>query len=227
MEVIKIKDLPYLERPREKAKHYGINKLSNAELLALIIGSGTKANNALMIANNMLAKTNGINKLLDYSFNDFLRIDGIKEATAFRFLAIGELLKRKGYISNQTTYINSASLAKRYCYVIGSSLKESMYLIILNKKGEIVKESEIYLGTNNSLLSSEKEIINLVIKEGENFFILIHNHPSGNASPSVEDKKSTRNLYELSRLFGLTFYDHIIVSKEKYYSFKENEDLCF
>lgn len=225
MEVIKIKDLPILDRPREKAKHYGIDKLNNSELLALIIGSGTKSNNALMIANSLLVKTKGIDNLLDYSYKDYLKVDGIKEATAFRFIAINELIKRINYSKNDGIYIDSKSLAIRYSYLIGNNDKESMYLILLNKKGEIVKEMQLYLGTNKSLLTSQKEIIDLIKKEEEKIFILIHNHPSGDVYPSDMDKSSTISLMHFAREEHIYFYDHIIVSKSNYYSFKDSDDL--
>lgn len=226
MEVIKIKDLPELERPREKAKHFGINKLSNAELLALIIGSGSKEANALMIANELLAKSCGINNLINYSFQEFMTINGIKEATAFRFLAINELVKRSGAISETNAFQSSEAIAKRYQKIIGGNAYESLYLIGLSQNGSIVLENEIYVGTNSHFVSSEDEIIDFLKKEKVRFFILVHNHPSGNVEPSQDDIIATNHLLVRAKRNNLILFDHLIVSRgNRYYSFKEANNL--
>lgn len=226
MEIINIKKLPPLERPREKARYYGIEKLSNNELLALIIGSGSKDANALMIANNLLIKANGINNLLNLSFNEFLSVNGIKEATAFRFLAINELLKRRGLNDEKTIYIHSQDIAKRYRYLIGSNNQESMHLIGVNNKSNIIFEKELYRGTKTNLISSEEEIIAICRRMGVSYFLLIHNHPSQDARPSQSDIISTNHLYIYAKKQKIILLDHIIVAnKDEYYSFKESDSL--
>ncbi|MCQ2752876.1 MAG: hypothetical protein MJ206_01285 [Bacilli bacterium] len=226
MEVINIKRLPELERPREKAKHYGINKLSNIELLALVIGSGTKDANVLMVAQDLLIKTRGIEHLLNVSYQDLLKVNGIKEATAFRFLAINELVKRAGQSSVTSTYQSSESVARRYQQIIGGNNNESLYLIGLDDKGKLVKEREIYVGTNSHFVSSEEEIIDYLKKERIRFFMLVHNHPSGNVEPSHDDIIATNHLLVRAKRNNLILVDHIIVHiSSGYYSFRETQGL--
>ncbi|MCQ2794598.1 MAG: hypothetical protein MJ214_00060 [Bacilli bacterium] len=226
MEMIKLKDLPELERPREKARHFGINKLNNVELLALIIGSGTKDMNVLMVATNLLRYAHSIDALLDFSYQDFLKITGIKEATAFRFLAIGELLKRRGLSDKTINYTDSKSVATRYRYIIGNNKNESMYLLAIDEKGNLIYEKELYVGTKQAFVSSEEEIIDELKRERARFFILVHNHPSNQVTPSEEDLISTNHLKVRAKRNNLLLIDHIIVSNgEDYYSFKEHDNL--
>ncbi|MCQ2794466.1 MAG: DNA repair protein RadC [Bacilli bacterium] len=226
MEVINIKKLPELERPREKAKHYGINKLSNIELLALVIGSGTRDANVLMVAQDLLTKTHGIEHLLNISYQDLLKVNGIKEATALRFLAINELVKRAGQSSVTSTYQSSEGVARRYQQIIGGNNNESLYLIGLDDKGKLVKEREIYVGTNSHFVSSEEEIINYLKKEQIRFFMLVHNHPSGNVEPSKDDIIATNHLLVRAKRNNLILVDHIIVHiSGGYYSFRETQGL--
>lgn len=226
MEVINIKNLPPLERPREKARYYGIDKLSNCELLALVIGSGSKDNNALMIANNLLVKANGIKNLLELNLAELLTVTGIKEATAFRFLAFSELLKRRGFNDIEKTYIHSKDIAKRYRYLIGNEHQESLYLIGVNRDSHIILEKELYRGTKFNLVSSEDEIIAMCEKYRLPFFVLIHNHPSQTVNPSQMDIVSTNHLFVRAKEKNIVLLDHIIVSgKEEYYSFKEKDAL--
>ncbi len=221
-----IKSLPELDRPREKARHYGINKLSNIELLALIIGSGSKDNNVLNIASNLLATAKSIEQILAYSLNDLLLINGIKEATAFRFLAISELLKRKGELNSEDHFINSKELANRYRYIIGNNKQESMYLIAISIKGKLIFEKELYKGTSSNLISSEEEIIKELLDSKAKFFILVHNHPSSSVLPSEDDVLSTNHLLVRAKKHNLIMLDSIIVtSSSSFYSFKDEDEL--
>lgn len=226
MEVIKLKDLPELERPREKARHFGIGKLSNVELLALIIGSGTKDMNVLMVATNLLTYAHSIDALLEFSYQDYLKITGIKEATALRFVAISELLKRRGLTAKTINYTDSKSVAMRYRYIIGNNKNESMYLLAVNEKGNLIHEKELYVGTKQAFISSEEEIVDELKRERARFFILVHNHPSNQVAPSEEDIISTNHLKVRAKRNNLLLLDHIIVSSgEDYYSFKEHDNL--
>lgn len=223
---IKMTDLPELDRPREKALHFGINKLSNIELLALIIGSGGKDHNALMIATSLLAKAHSIQGIINLHFDDYLEIDGIKKATAFRFLAIGELIKRQGLSHETINFTDIKSVALRYRYIIGNNKNESMYLIAINDKGMMVFEKELYIGTSHTFVSSENEIISELKKVRAHFFLLVHNHPSNNINPSEDDLISTNHLKVMAKRNNLILLDHLIVcEKDSYYSFKEHNKL--
>lgn len=226
MEITKIRDLPELERPREKARHFGISKLSNTELLALIIGSGVKDMNALMIASNLLAHAHSIDKLTTMDYQEFIKVDGIKEATAYRFIAINELIKRRGLSTETINFTDSKSIALRYRYIIGNNKNESMYLIAVNEKGNLIFEKELYVGTKQTFVSSEEEIIDELKRERARFFLLVHNHPSQNVEPSEDDVISTNHLKVRAKRNNLILLDHLIVSKgENYYSFKDHDCL--
>ena len=153
-------------------------------------------------------------------------INGIKEATAFRFLAINELVKRKGLCSSISLPTDSESIAKRYRYIIGYNKTESMYLIAISEKGNLLFERELYIGTKKNIVSNEDEIIDTLKRERATFFIIVHNHPSGCILPSDADKLATAKIIGKAKDHGLVFLDHIIVSSnENYYSFKDNHDL--
>lgn len=222
MEVIKIKDLPLLERPREKAMRFGINKLTNLELLALIIGSGGKGNNVLMVASTLLAKASSIDHLFSFTYYDYLLIPGINEAVAMRFLAINELIKRQG--EEEKIYSDSSKIADRYRYLIGNNKYESMHLIGISSSWKILLEKELYKGTRHKMVSSEIEIINELKIAKAKYFVLVHNHPSGNAKPSEDDIISTNHLKIYAKREGFIMLDHLVVSKNATFSFK-NESL--
>ncbi len=220
----KIKDLDPSERPREKALKYGVDSLSDEELLALIIGSGTKAVSVLEIAEHI---TKTYKNLANFSLENYTglnAIKGIKKSKTLLLLAIFEFHKRviRQNNSKKTAIGNALDVYSRY-YDFSLKTQEILLLLLLNKKGEVIKEVELYKGTSSSIDISIKEIMyQILIGQGDSF-IVVHNHPSGNVLPSNDDIITTSLLKRKASELDIELKDHIIITKDAYYSFNENE----
>lgn len=220
----KIKDIPSLDRPREKAYLYGLSSLSNAELLALIISSGCKDKSALDIAYELLAKFNGINGVINAGINDLMCIKGISKAKAVKMAASFYLYKR----SLEETAVS----LKRYSeYDVANMIfnkiidrfQEALYLVIMNQSNQILGIEKLASGSEDSLSISETLVIKHTLKYGGKRFYLLHNHPSNNLNPSKQDKMFTSLLDTLSLTLRIDFIEHMIVTEIGYYAIKQNK----
>lgn len=223
----KIKDLPIEERPREKGLRYGIDKLSNQELLAIIIGSGTKGYSALDAAHHLLNDHRGLHLLSLTPFSQLIKEKGINKATACKLLAAFELAKRFETVSQTDLWVfkEPEAVYMKYRLRMSSMDKEQLWVILLNKKNVFIKEILLFQGQNNTMGISPMEIIKEALKNEAKKFILLHNHPQGKALPSEEDIKTTRYIKNLALQFGLLLLDHIIIAQMEYYSFLEEYDI--
>ena len=221
----KIKEIAIENRPREKALKYGVDSLNDEELLSLIIGSGTKKVSVTEIAENILST---YNSLANFSLENYMglsQIHGIKKSKALLLLAIFEFHKRVLFQKNSSDDIvkNANDIYSRY-YTLSMHNQEVFYLLILNKRNKIIKEVELYKGTSFNMDVSVREILYQVLIGGGDAFIAIHNHPSGNVTPSEEDVVLTKRLYLKAAELSIVLKDHIIITKESYYSFKEHQN---
>lgn len=230
---IKMKELPISERPYEKLETYGAESLTNSELLAIIIKTGTKEDTAVGLAQKILKLNDGTNKedlsfLQDISITDFMRIKGIGKVKAIQLLAVCELAKRMNKPINKK-YIkinNSNDVAKLLMNELRYEKREKAKLILLNSKNIILKIKDISYGGTNFAMIEPKEILNEAIKMGAPKMILVHNHPSGDTTPSKSDFNITDKIYEASELLGIQFLDHIIIGNNKFESvFGAKEEL--
>lgn len=217
---MRIKNLPISERPREKAIRFGIDKISNAELIAIIIGSGTKNHSALEIANKLLIESCGLDCLNNYSYLDFKNIKGINNANAIKLAACIEFAKR---ITN-TNFENSRkldinALIDKYFRIFHDKNNEEIAIIILNKQNYIICDRIIAIGNEESLSCSPSIILRNIIKINGAHFLILHNHPEGISEPSQADISFTVNLIKMCEQFKIKLIDHIIIAKDDYYSF--------
>jgi DNA repair protein RadC len=219
-----IKDLPLSERPREKLISYGVEALSNAELLALIIKSGNFEETAVEVAQKILSRDNrGIAYLADVSLEELMEVKGIGEGKASQILAaieIGKRLNRIGpqdkiKISSPMVLVNLLMDEMRYL------CKEYFKIAILDTKNQILAIENISIGTLNASIVHPRDVFKIAIKRNANSLILIHNHPSGDPNPSNEDISITNRLVDAGNLIGIKVLDHIIIGDNKYISFKE------
>ena len=223
----RIRDLPSLERPREKAFHYGIDKLADHELIALLIGSGTTDSSAIDIAYEMIKESRGLYSLVQKPFSDLLNYKGIGRGKAVKIIAAFEIAKRFNSLApfEESAEINTEYIYQKYRNLIGNSPQEKMYLVILNKKKKIVHEVNLYKGNETSINCSISQIIQQVIIHNGNFFFLVHNHPSGHLMPSNDDISFTSEVIRESKKFRITMLDHLIISQQSYFSFLQAEPL--
>ena len=220
-----MKKLPKLERPYEKLELYGEANLSNSELLAIIIKNGTKDESAIGLAQKVLDIGNECNKnditfLEELSIQELTKIKGIGRVKAIQIKAVCELAKRIGkpIYKERITIKGSEDVAEIFMQELRNERREVAKLIILNNKNVIIKIKDISFGGQNFVMIEPKEIFTDVIKMQAQRIILIHNHPSGDPTPSKEDIILTRRVNEASRLLGISFLDHIIIGNNNYES---------
>lgn len=221
---LKILDMPENERPKEKLLRYGAESLSNPELLAIILRTGTKGENVLSLSQRIISEFNGLNGILNASIKEMTEIKGVKESKASQMIAIAELFKRfNTYKSfNEFKRVTSPNDVASMLYgEMGTFNQEVLKLIILNTKNEIIKIKDVFKGSLNSSLIHPREIFNEAIRNSAASIIICHNHPSGDPTPSDEDIKVTIRLKECGEIIGIKLIDHIVIGRNIYVSLKE------
>ena len=225
-----IKEMPEDERPQEKLIKFGPDYLSNAELLALIIRTGNrKGDSAIDTATKVLRSlrtandSNGLNSLKNANISNLIEVDGVGEAKAAMILAAVQLGIRLAVSSNGTKIrVTSPSIAANYVLSEMSVLEQEHFRIMtLNTKKEINFIREISKGTINMTIVHAREVFRAAISDNAHSIILLHNHPTGDPSPSKEDIGLTKNLIEASKIIGIDILDHIIIGDNRYFSFLE------
>jgi DNA repair protein RadC len=210
-------------RPREKAFAHGVESLSDEELLALILRSGTSGKNVLELSSELLREHGGLAGVARGNAESFSERDGISKVKAVELLGVFELAKRLERSSfDEAPSLKPAALYARFRLSLASSGRESLILILADGRNRFIREKIIYCGTENGVMTVGKEIIQEALAGGASGFILIHNHPSGNVLPSTSDFAMTKRLKEVGFGVGIRLLDHLIVGEKGYYSFNEN-----
>ncbi len=222
---IKLKELPISERPYEKLEKYGSERLTNAELLAIIIKTGTREETAVHLAQRVLKMNDGSRKddltfLQDVSISDFKKIKGIGRVKAIQLLAVIELAKRinKPININEIKIKNTTDIANLLMNELKNEKREKVKLILLNTKNVILKIKDISYGGTNFAYIDPKDILYEAIKIQAPKIILVHNHPSGDITPSKADYLITDKIYEAAEIMGIELLDHIIIGNNNYES---------
>ncbi|HQE67573.1 MAG TPA: DNA repair protein RadC [Bacillota bacterium] len=218
-----IKDLPEEERPRERLTRYGASVLSNAELLAILLRTGTKEESAISLAHRILVQEQGLRYLADINVEQLSAINGIGKAKAAQIKAAIELGKRLAAFEPgadkplKCPQDVAALLMEEMRYL----KKEHMKLVLLNVKCNLISVEEISVGSLNASIVHPREVFNPAIRKSSASIIMVHNHPSGDPSPSSEDVSITARIAEAGKLIGIELVDHIIIGDGKYISMKE------
>jgi len=213
---MKIKDLPKVERPREKLIKYGPEKLSNSELLAILLRTGIKGVNVVELSNKILKKFNG-NSLASIGMKELKDILGLGSTKACEIVACFELGRRllKG---KQTEIILSPSDVWDLLKDIRDNKKEHFVVFYLDSRNQEVQREVISVGTINESLVHPREVFEPAIRHSAVQVIVSHNHPAGDPNPSEEDVIITKRLVEAGKLLGIELFDHVIVTKTDYFS---------
>ena len=218
-----IQDMTLEERPREKMILNGAGSLTDAELLAILIRTGTKQFNAIQLGKAIIEKADNIRYLQNITIEELESINGIGKTKAVQIKAALELGNRiASYKPAKYKIKNPWDIYKYYMESLRYQYKEIFKVVLLNTKNEIITDVDISMGTLNSSLVHPREVFREAIIRSSNKIILLHNHPSGNAEPSKEDKSVTNRLKECGELIGIEVIDHIIIGEGIYFSFKEN-----
>jgi len=218
-----IHDLPKPERPRERLKKFGPEALSAQELLALIIGRGIPKKSVINIAQELLSRFGNIKAISQATMEELSQIKGIGFAKAAQIKACFELGKRQDLEPELKDFDikNPQDIVKAIRSGIKDKAKEHFQLILLNIRNKIIGISTISIGTLNANLVHPREVFKDAISHSAASVILAHNHPSGNLEPSEDDLSITKRLIEAGKILGIEVLDHIIVTKNGFFSFKE------
>jgi len=217
---MRIKDIPKPERPREKLIEKGPENLKDEELLAILIGKGIKGKNVIELAKRILKKYHK-KKLLKMNYEELIKIKGIGPAKACIILASQELVKRALKIEDSglpiVQTVNDVALQVGY---IRDKSREHFIAIYLNARNELIFRKHIFIGTLNASLVHPREIFKEALEHNAASVILVHNHPSGDPTPSEDDLEITKRIMEAGKIMGIDILDHIIITKNKILSFK-------
>jgi len=214
-----IKELPKVERPREKLMQYGPEKLTNSELLAIILRSGTKEENVVELANKILKRFSA-NELPNLTFNDLKDYPGLGPAKACEIVACFELGKRLLKDKKAEIYLAPKEVWEEL-KDLRDHKKEHFVIFYLDSRNQEIKREIISVGSLNANLVHPREVFEPAVRNLAAQIILAHNHPSGDPEPSEDDLEITKRLVESGKILGIEVIDHIIITKTGFMSFKE------
>ena len=228
---MKIKELPYAERPYEKLELYGEKTLSDAELLAIIIKTGTKEETAVTLAQRILRLNNneqeeyGLSFLRDLSIEELIQIKGIGKIKAIQIKAVCELATRmcRPTYYRQILVKRPNDIAKLLMPDLIILKREVAKVVILNSRNYIEKIVEVSLGGTNFASVAIRDVLNEVIKMQAPKFIIVHNHPSGDSTPSKKDIEFTNKLYDAAQFMEIELVDHIVIGNKNFTSIFEQK----
>lgn len=220
-----IRDIPYDERPRERAINNGVVNLSNSELLAILLRCGTKDKSVKDLSLEILNKIGDISNFQDLTLNKLLEIKGIGKTKAIELLSVIELGKRIYFNQKRTTLKISSSkdVFQNYRSLFLNSKQEMFYCLYLDNKNVVIERKLLFMGTINHSVVHPREIFKNAYLTSASGIICLHNHPSGDINPSLEDKRLTKALVDIGRLQNIPILDHIIIGEDNYFSFMEND----
>ena len=218
-----MKELPPAERPREKIMSSGVFSLSNAELIAVLIGSGSATSSAVELANTILAREGSLADFANYQPEEFMQIPGIGPAKSCVLTAALELGRRVATSTPQEVYTveDSRKAAALFMEEMRYLKHECFAVAMLNTKNQLLMKKTISIGSLNSSFAHPREVFSEAIKKGAGAVILCHNHPSGDPTPSDADIQTTKQLVESGEILGISVADHIVIGNGRYISFRE------
>jgi len=225
---MKIKDVSRDERPRERLKKHGADVLSSSELLAIVLRQGSKKENVLVMANKLLMNYN-LDVLSKLSISELKKNFGVGEAKACQIVACFELGRRMASFNHKNKVeINSAEdIGKLFLPKLSPLKKENFKVVYLDSRKRMIKEETIFIGSLNASVVHPREIFEPAITEGVAAIILLHNHPSGDPTPSEDDLEITKQIVSSGKILGIEVLDHVIIGRNSYYSMRECEKSIF
>ena len=213
--------------PRERLVKEGVEALSNQELLAILLRTGTRKANVFEIAQKVLNSLNSITDLKKMTLQELQSLSGIGRIKAIELQAVIELGNRvhKHETLEMESILSSQKLAKKMQQELGDKKQEHLVALYLNTQNQIIHQQTIFIGSATRSIAEPREILHYAIKHMATSVILVHNHPSGAVAPSRNDDHVTKLVKEACELMGIVFLDHLIVSHFDYFSYREKTDL--
>ncbi|MEY9868548.1 DNA repair protein RadC [Peribacillus sp. B2I2] len=218
-----IRDYPKEERPRERFLQDGPQSLSNQELLALLLRTGSREESVLQLSGRLINSFKGLRLLKEASVEELTVMKGIGEAKAIQILASVELGRRINKLNDQDRYvIRSPEDGANYCMEEMRFLSQEHFVCLyLNTKNQVLQKTTVFIGSLNASIVHPREVFKEAFRRSAASIICLHNHPSGDPSPSREDIEVTKRLVECGKIIGIEVLDHIIIGEHKYVSLKE------
>ena len=222
--------LPQEDRPYERCIRHGVQSLSNRDLLAVILRTGAKGRNVLELAGELLKlvpEREGFTGLRRLSLTELSKVKGIGKVKAVQLKCLLEIARRmaREEVGEGTYFMSPSTVANYYMEDLRHEEQEVLLLLMLNQRGRLIKERYMFKGTVNASVISPREIFVEALSARAVQIILLHNHPSGDASPSQEDLNVTRRIKEGGQLLGIALTDHIIIGEHTYVSLREEHYL--
>ncbi len=220
---MKIKDLPKSDRPREKLVAKGVENLKDSELLAILLRTGKAGKNVIEVASQILTK-HSKKRLLQMTYQDLVKIGGIDSAKATTLLAAFELAKRAMEVNdtNLPTIVTPKDVVAQLSD-LRHNKREHFVALYLNARSQLVHKETISMGTLNANLVHPREVFEPALKHSAANIMVAHNHPSGDPKPSEDDLEITKRLAEAGKMMGVEVLDHVIISTNNHFSFKEEK----
>lgn len=225
--MIKMKDIPLIERPRERMMMLGVEELSNEELLAILLKTGTKEVSVKELALQLLSHIGSIQELKNQTMSSLTKMKGIGKTKAIELLCAIELGKRVLLSEKQTLtkYQTPKEIWESTRYLFQDKKQEHFYCLYFNHKQELVERKLLFMGTINRSIVHPREVFKEAYLSSASSIVCIHNHPSNDITPSKEDIRLTKALVQIGELNGIPIIDHIITTEDGYYSFMEHNML--
>lgn len=220
---VRVCEIPEEDRPRERLLRQGPEALSNAELLAILLRTGTQGHSAVDLADQILKRMGGIHALIDADLEELIGVPGIGPAKATQLKAAIEIGRRVARIKRESRpqLLTPGDAADYMMDRLRFQLKEHFVVLHLDSKNGLIGEEIVSVGSLNALIVHPREIFKTALKRSAAAIICLHNHPSGDPTPSFEDVEVTRRLVDCGRLLGVEVLDHIVVGENCFLSMKE------
>ena len=226
----RLREIAVGERPQERLEKFGATALSDTELLAMLLRSGTRGHDVLTLAGRLIAEAGSLAGLITWRAADFRKLKGIGRVKALQLVTVMEVARRViGQQAGEAPMLARADLVAAYFQPLVSGLEvEKFWVLCLNRKNRLLKRVEVTSGTATSALAHPREVFRAAIREAATAVVCVHNHPSGDPAPSAADLHVTRQLREAAKTVDIAFLDHVIVGRtgadplaRGYYSFRD------
>ena len=219
----RIRDLPSVERPRERLRDHGAAQLSPAELLAILLRTGSGGENVIALATRLLAEKNGLAGLAHTGFHELGQVHGMGEAKTAQIMAALELGKRVAALrpEERPTIRSPRDVANLLTAEMGLLTQESLRVLLLNTRNQVLATREIYRGNVSSAVLRTAEVLRGAVREGCPSIIVVHNHPSGDPTPSSDDVQVTAQIVKAGRLLDIDVLDHVVIAQGGFVSLKD------
>lgn len=219
-----IRDVPVAERPRERMVRDGAASLSNAELIAILLRTGTSSHSAIHLAEQLLSHLGGVRGFTDSTVETLMQVKGIGVAKAVQLLAGVELGRRiaRAVPEERITIRSPRDAAQFVMDELQHLQQEHFVCLFLNTKNQVVAKETVFVGSLNASIVHPREVFKRAIQRSSAAIICLHNHPSGDPTPSAEDRLVTERMKEAGKLLGIDVLDHIIIGLQNFYSMKEH-----